>query len=442
MRHDHARRPARWRISAAIAVLLVPIALVALAAPPLAEVSWRAHYDAAMQAYGAHDWTRFRDEMAAASDAIGGHPRMTWNLACAEARLGSRKAALAQLRTYVATGMTRDATADSDLASLWGDPKFAEINRNLKENARPIAHASITHRFDDPDLLPEDVSYDPVTRHWFVSSITRRQVVEIDADGHELSALGADDSTRWGVFAVAIDSTRRRLWFTTVAVATMMRPVGADSGRTTIECFDLGTRRRLVRLEPREDGAPHLFGDMALGADGSAYVSDGIAGGVYRVPPGLDSLETVVPAGVLESPQSPAVTADGRALLIADYTRGIARVDLASGRLQWLVHGTDLAVMGIDGLYVSGRDLIAVQNGARPPRVVRFRLDGAGTRVLSAEVLERASLSLGQPNHGVLVGSDFVFIGNSGWDRVDERQLLRSEARAQAPTLLRVTLPR
>jgi hypothetical protein len=34
-------------------------------------------------------------------------------------------------------------------------------------------------------------------------------------------------------------------------------------------------------------------------------------------------------------------------------------------------------------------------------------------------VLEANWADLGDPTHGVVVGDDFYFIANSGWDRVD-----------------------
>jgi hypothetical protein len=78
------------------------------------------------------------------------------------------------------------------------------------------------------------------------------------------------------------------------------------------------------------------------------------------------------------------------------------------------------ALSGIDGLYLFGRTLIATQNGTSPERVVRFELDRSLSHVESESILERATPTLGDPTHGVIVDGRFYYIANSGWDTMDE----------------------
>jgi hypothetical protein len=126
----------------------------------------------------------------------------------------------------------------------------------------------------------------------------------------------------------------------------------------------------------------------------------------------------LVPPGIFISPQNPAVTPDGRRLLVADYVRGIGLVDLVTRQVTWMAHPREVAVNGIDGMYLAGSSLIAVQNGSEPNRVIRLRLDAALTRVLRWEALESNSPGLGAPTHGTVVGRDFYFLANSGWDQL------------------------
>jgi hypothetical protein len=50
-------------------------------------------------------------------------------------------------------------------------------------------------------------------------------------------------------------------------------------------------------------------------------------------------------------------------------------------------------------------------------RVVAFTMDPAATRIESETIIERSTDTLGDPTHGVVIGSDFYYIANSGWDR-------------------------
>src|SRR6185369_16934696 len=100
----------------------------------------------------------------------------------------------------------------------------------------------------------------------------------------------------------------------------------------------------------------------------------------------------------------------------------------------------DLSLGGIDGLYLAGRTMIAVQNGTAPPRLIRMRLDAGLAQVESWEVLESNGKELGAPTHGVVVGREFYFIANSGWDRLAEDGTVKPGAAFEAPTIRVLTL--
>jgi hypothetical protein len=101
---------------------------------------------------------------------------------------------------------------------------------------------------------------------------------------------------------------------------------------------------------------------------------------------------------------------------VPDYSRGVSIVTLATRDSKSLEHAADLSLGGIDGLYLEGRTMIAIQNGTTPERVIRMHLDAGLTRVLRWETIEANWQGLGDPTHGVRVGNRFYFIANSGWD--------------------------
>jgi hypothetical protein len=216
----------------------------------------------------------------------------------------------------------------------------------------------------------------------------------------------------------------------------------ADRGRSAVLRINLNSRAVERRYEPA-DGKEHALGDMALGTDGTVYVSDGLGGGVYRIGPETDAqLAPLVPPGLLRSPQTPVPSPDGTRLLVPDYSRGIAIVDLQRpGTVAWLAHEPALAVYGIDGLYLRGHDLIAVQNGTVPERLLLLRLDPGFTRVTSWSVMLARAPGLGDPTHGLVAGREFQFIANSGWDRVDEQGHIDTTATADNPAIWSIELP-
>jgi hypothetical protein len=123
---------------------------------------------------------------------------------------------------------------------------------------------------------------------------------------------------------------------------------------------------------------------------------------------------------------------------VADYSRGIAVIDLRTRALTWATFAPGIGLQGIDGLYAFGRELIAVQNGTRPKRVVRLRLDHSGTRVVEAVPIESGTRRLGEPTHAVIVGKTLFFLANTGWERVGDDQTLGPGS--DPPTILRIEL--
>ena len=216
----------------------------------------------------------------------------------------------------------------------------------------------------------------------------------------------------------------------------------SDAGRSAVLRLDLKGHAPPRRYE-LHDRLPHAFGDMALGEQGEVYVSDGVGGGVYRIGAEDEAQLKVLRApGLMRSPQTPVVVPGGKRLLVPDYTRGIAVLDLRkSGGISWLPHPPELALYGIDGMYLHGHTLIAIQNGTNPERLLLLHLDAALTRVTSWMVALSGAPGLGDPTHGAVRGDQFEFICNSGWDRVADDGSFSSSAETTHPAIWSIALP-
>jgi len=385
------------------------------------------------------DLAEARAQAVIADSVACGHPGSMAMLARIAARTGDRSEALRWLREFAATGLIGRFVRDTTFAVLSDDAEFQAIAARLDSNGASIARASAAFRLSDPLLLAEDVAWDAASRRFLVSSIHRGAIVSVDPAGREAPFLPGGDGI-WGVYAVGVDTARDRVWATTAAGPECERYAQADSGRSALVALDRRTGRVLRRFELPRDGARHVLGDMTIGPDGAVYVTDSVAGGVYRLRPGGAALDTLAPAGTFASPQQPVLASDRRRLLIPDYPRGIAALELEGGRIRWLAKPRSLAGGGIDGLCRDGDRLIAIQNGTAPRRVLELSLDAASERIVAWRVLEQASPPLGEPNHGVIVGRDLVFIGNSGWDRMSDSGEFAAPDGAAAPALLRLHL--
>ncbi len=372
------------------------------------EPRWLALNQAARKAVEAKDYAKLREILRELKPLMPGNPRIIYNLAAADAVLGDREAALAGLRNLAKMGLIYDFAADSDFASLRGSDEFAAIQRPVAENKKPVTHSSPQFKLRESDLIPEDIAYDPDARRFFVASVRKSKIIRLNGGA-------AADFARldWPVMALRVDGQRRILWAATGWLQHCDRCKEPDKDKTALVAFDLesGTLRQRI-----ESQVPGLLGDMTIARDGTLYVSEGIHGALLRLKPGASAMERLDSPGEFPSPQTPALSSDEKTLYVPDYLRGIAALDLATRAVTWLKPADGIALSGIDGLYVYRDSFIAVQNGIKPERIVRFSMD-----LRKQEVLEANTSELGEPSHGTIAGDTFYFLANTGWDQYDDQ---------------------
>jgi hypothetical protein len=340
-------------------------------------------------------------------------PQSRLEVARAEVRADQPAAALAELNTYVAMGQASEIVDQlPDFEPLRQRPEFGAVRASMLANRQPIQHARVAFHIADPELLPEDIDFDPRSGRFLISSVLQHRIVSVTTDERLREFARAPDD--WPMMALKVDSQHQRVWATEVALEGWAAVAKSDQGRSAVVCYDLATGKLLRRIEaPR----PSSLGDMMLTPDGGLIISDGQHGGLYQLTPGKDRLERL-DAGMLLSPQTVAPGFDAAHVYVPDYVRGLGILDLRSRQIEWLHPGGRFALNGIDGLYRVGRLLIALQNGTDPERVIAFTLNNG--HIVSEQIIERGTATLGEPTHGVLVDGAFYYIANSGWNALGD----------------------
>lgn len=420
------------------------MALAILAAPAAAQddpvLASRAAHQQAVKAYEAHDVPGFLAHAREAERLRPDHGGVIYTLASAYAMAGDTAGALAMLQRFAALGYTADVMADSDLAPLRSLPQFDAVRRALSRNATPLMRSEAAFTLPERDLLTEGVAYDPRTRAFFVGSVHHRKILRVDRSGRVTEFVSSARDGLWAPLGMRADSSRGLLWVAATAVPQMVGYDSTEAGRSGVFAYDLSTGALRGRYLISPDGAPHALGDVTITRGGDVYASDSRAPMVYRVRPGSDTLERFLTSPLLLSAQGMAFDRDERSMYIADYSRGILRVDMTTREVALLPPADGVMALGIDGLYATGEGLVGIQNGVSPARVVRLHLDEAGRRLASMEVLERARPDYAEPTLGVVVGPSLYYVANSQWERFREDGTLDTSTPLQSPLVLRLPL--
>lgn len=347
-------------------------------------------------------------------DLLNGSPNSVLQVMSAEAFAGDNEAALRSFERYVAMGQSGgNVFAGQQFETLRASERFRTLEAEMHKNDAAVATTSKLFQMPEVGMIPEDIDYDPATKQFYVTSVMKKEILVLDSKGHDRVFAAAPDA--WPMMAVKIDARRRVLWATEVALDGFASVPKTNWKTSAILVYDLDSGRLLHRVA---GPAKAVLGDMGLTPEGDAIVSDN-DGGIYRVHRESLTVERL-DQGEFISPQTPVVSLDGKYAFVPDYLRGIAVLDLATKRVSWLDGGGMHALSGIDGLYLSGRTLIATQNGTSPERVIRFELDKTLRRVESESIIERSTQTLGDPTHGVVVAGRFYYIANSGWDTIED----------------------
>ncbi len=377
---------------------------------PAAYVQARRAFLRALEA-GALD--EARAALARRRDAAPGRIDVGYDLACVEARAGRIDRAFAELEPIASAGLAVDPAADTDLSPLRGDPRSATLLARFA-----AAQAAVTPKgtgFEIPAAvgLVEDVAEDPKTGAVYVSSVRTGEVWR--RTGRDWRPWARPAPAGSGTFALGLDAKRRVLHASVGAVPQTEGYQKADEGRSSLVTYRLDDGAQLARLEPPGEG-PHLLGDMTVTPEGRVLVSDALGGTIFSLRPGARALDPLVPLHTFASPQTPALSADGKSVLVPDWTLGLFAVPLAGGAPLPVAAPGDLVTAGIDGLVAVPDGLLAVQNGIVTPRLVRLWLAPDGRRITRWAVLARGP-ALADPTHVVLARRGALAVAASGWAR-------------------------
>lgn len=387
------------------------------------------------QAHTAKDAAAYLRNAVTMRDFLNGAPNSILQLMVAQLFAGKNAEAVQCFGEYVRMGQSNEEVFGSkQFDALRMLPQYSTLHAAMTANDASKSVATRVFGLADAGLLPEDIDYDATTKLFYITSVLKKEILAVDLSGNaHVFALGPD---KWPMMAVKVDTPHHMLWATEVALDGLPWSSKEDWGRSAVLLYDLGTGKLLHRIEGPMNAA---LGDMTLTAEGDAVVSDNDHGVIYRVGRKSQQIERLDGDNFI-SPQTPAMLPGGEQVLVPDYVRGIGILNLKTKSVSWIPTNGRYALSGIDGLYLSGRTLLATQNGTSPERVIRFELDQSLSRVESESILERATPTLGDPTHGVVVDGHFYYIANSGWDTMDEHGEPKTGTKMSEALVMRVDL--
>ena len=264
---------------------------------------------------------------------------------------------------------------------------------------------------DPRHRIVEGVATD--SRTIWLSSVLDRQILACTKTCRALTTLP------YGLhpFAITWDSSRKRLWIAADCPPGVAGMTPCERG-ALIGLDRQGTVQ--VRISP-EVGNFHP-GDVSA-SSGQVFVSDSQNGQVFRLLPTGKALMIVNLPGDGKSAQGTALTPDGKQLIVADYSRGVSIVDLATFKTTVLPRQDGKPLRGIDGVTRCGSTYFGIYNGASPGLLVSMAHTEKGIEMANA----LGDTKLTDPTQIAFDGKRLLIVDNSGWATLEESPSTRRD---------------
>jgi hypothetical protein len=384
-------------------------------------------------AYQAQDFAAMQLAASKALEARPGYPGALFNLAFAKALIEDHAGSLEILQRLADSGVDNGVADIEALAALQSLPEWPAYAKAVQALNEPVGDAAIAFRHSAGDFVPEGIAVDG--DDLLLGSIRFGFIERLGSQPATLSS--PDAAGHWSVFGMR-KGPAGGLWYVSAAVPEYANVDEESVGLTGLFRLDLETGETTVRaVLPKQDQSM-VLGDLVFADDNTIYATESLTGALYRYTLDKGEFTQVIAPGTLRSMQGLVLDQSGDYLYVADYVGGLFRVQLEDYSVQRVAGGEDTTLFGIDGLYRYGNELIAIQNGIRPHRVVAFSLGEDGLSVTGTRVLARNLPDFDEPTLGTIVGDEFLFVANSHWGRFDRDGNLPEAL--TGPVILRIKL--
>ena len=338
-----------------------------------------------------------------------------WELARSYAMINERTGAFDTMLRLQQQGFNFDPTGDVAFDNIKESKVFKYVVEGLQNNAKPFGEGKVAFTIQNDAAQIESLVFDPTRNRFFAASAATGEIFSVDLAGKTKPFISAGkENGLFGVYSMAVDATRDLLYVGTTSLPSFKDFDPNTFGRGGIAQFELSTGKLRAKYALPFDEKAHVISAMTVAPNGDVYAVDVATNTVYQLRAG--KLMPLFSSPEFISLRGIAVTDDHKFLYLSDYESGLFIASLERNQIR-LLSAKNQNLGGIDGLYAYKNQIIALQNGTSPTRVLRVLLGANG--IEQVQPLEANKTAMSVPSFGAIKGNQIYFIANSQRDLYD-----------------------
>jgi hypothetical protein len=391
-------------------------------------------YGNAQQARKSGDVAGFYDNITKAHTQHPYHQGILYQCGIAAALNGKSEEAISYLRQAIHINAQFDLNID-ELKSLQGLDQLKTLQIELQ---KPVVNSATAFIIPEKTFHIESIAKGESDNVFYFGTIHKRNILKRNARGIVSNFTAPAQDGLASVFGVKVDASKKVLW---ACSSPMLEMENYDSTvQSGVFKYDIKSGKLVAKYLPGVDKKKFVFGDLYLSNKGQVFVSDSENNIVFIVNEQTGKLDEFFSSDQFWNLQGVTSSDDGKYLFIADYVKGIFRLELATRSLIQLTSDIEISLKSIDGLTFYKNTLIAIQNAVTPMRVTRYTLDPSMSKVTGYTIIDRGHQAFNEPTIGCLSGNDFYYVANSLWSGYDKDHQLKPVDQLQEVIILKAAL--
>jgi hypothetical protein len=368
----------------------------------------------AIQSYQDGEYLRFMQATIKLREKRPYEPQYMVGMVVGAALLGRSTTAYNYMHIMQQQGLSYDFNTTEDTQSIRKTEVYDYLNDLLIKAGEPRGEGRVVFTLPAAAVQPETLAWDNSRGKFLVGTIESGALLAVGKAGEVEELLrSTDENGLLAIIDIAVDEAHKRLWVTTAGVPGYAQLLPTELGRGALMEFNLVTLELLQRYDVPVDGLAHVPGSMAVTPSGDVFLIDRAVPMVFRKPADGNKLEPYLAIKELTGFKDLALSDAGDKLYLADAALGIAVVDLEKQTTTMLGRPETLNLGGISGLMYSDGQLLLLQSGIRPQRLMRLELDPSGMNVVATVPLAVALADFDAPSFGVVQGGAVYYFASS-----------------------------